>query len=109
MKLIATRTLRLGTRRHAEGEEFELPDKLARRFIQAGHATEAGAKKAAKSAKEAVDEPVRETAPATARETARETAKETAKETAVETEHVESSKRSSTSKYPTRRMTSRSD
>jgi|SRR3954462_8956479 hypothetical protein len=105
MKLIATRTLRLGTRRHAEGEEFELPDKLARRFIQAGHATEAGAKKAAKSAKEAVDEPVRETAPATARETA----KETAKETAVETEHVESSKRSSTSKYPTRRMTSRSD
>jgi hypothetical protein len=105
MKLIATRTLRLGTRRHAEGEEFELPDKLARRFIQAGHATEAGAKKAAKSVKEAVDEPVRETAPATARETA----KETAKETAVETEHVESSKRSSTSKYPTRRMTSRSD
>lgn len=105
MKLIATRTLRLGTRRHAEGEEFELPDKLARRFIQAGHATEAGAKKAAKSAKEAVDEPVRETAQVTAKETA----KETAKATAVETEHAESSKRSSTSKYPTRRMTSRSD
>lgn len=101
MKLIATRTLRLGTRRHVEGEEFELPDKLARRFIQAGHATEAGAKKAAKSAKEAVDEPVRETAQVTA--------KETAKATTVETEHAESSKRSSTSKYPTRRMTSRSD
>jgi hypothetical protein len=96
MKLVATRTLRIGTRRHAEGEEFEMPDKLAQRFIQAGHATEAGAKKAAKSAKDAADEPVRETA------------KETAKETAAETEHAESPKRSS-SKYPTRRMTSRSD
>lgn len=87
MKLVATRTLRIGTRRHAEGEEFEMPDRLAQRFIQAGHATEAGAKKAAKS------EPV----------------KETPKETAAETEPAESSKRSSTSKYPTRRMTSRSD
>lgn len=42
MKLIAQGTLRFGTKRYAEGEEFDVPDKFARALIASGQATEAG-------------------------------------------------------------------
>jgi hypothetical protein len=49
MKIVMTRTMRLGNRRVMEGEEIDLPDKFARQFLRVGHATEAGEKKPGKA------------------------------------------------------------